>query len=139
MHAGLSPENMYLRFFTVSALSAEREAQRICRPPDDEHAALLAWLDGQLVGVASYELQGQAEGLAEIAFAVPDHMHGRGVATLLLEHLVSLARGRGLRGFTAETLSENTPMLPGLRRRRAARAQAPVLRDRGADVPVSGR
>jgi Acetyltransferase (GNAT) family. len=62
--------------------------------------------------VASYELQGQAKGFAEIAFAVPDRMHGRGgVATLLLEHLVSLARSRGLRGFTAETLSENTPML----------------------------
>ena len=111
MHAGLSPENLYLRFFTVSALSAEREAERICRPPDDQHAALLAWLDGELVGVASYELQGQADGFAEIAFAVPDRMHRRGVATLLLEHLVSLARSRGLRGFTAETLSENTPML----------------------------
>ena len=111
MHAGLSPENMYLRFFTVSALSAEREAARICRAPDGQHAALLAWLDGDLVGVASYELQGQADGFAEIAFAVPDRMHGRGVATLLLEHLVSLARSRGLRGFTAETLSENTAML----------------------------
>ena len=41
------------------------------------------------MGVASYELQGQADGFAEIAFAVPDRMHGRGVATLLLEHLVS--------------------------------------------------
>jgi len=111
MHAGLSPENLYLRFFTASPLSAEREAQRICRPADGLHAALLAWLDGDLVGVASYELQGQADGFAEVAFAVPDRMHGRGVATLLLEHLVSLARGQGLRGFTAETLSENTPML----------------------------
>jgi acyl-CoA synthetase (NDP forming)/GNAT superfamily N-acetyltransferase len=111
MHAGLSQENLYLRFFTVSPISAEREAGRICRPPDDRHAALLAWLNGDLVGVASYEAQGQADGLAEIAFAVPDRMHGRGIATLLLEHLVSLARGHGLRGFTAETLSENTPML----------------------------
>ena len=31
MHAGLSPENMYLRFFTVSAQSAEREATRAGR------------------------------------------------------------------------------------------------------------
>ena len=35
----------------------------------------------------------------------------RGVGTLLLEHLVSLARGRGIRAFTAETLSENAAML----------------------------
>ena len=38
-------------------------------------------------------------------------MHNRGIGTLLLEHLVSLARSRGLRTFTAETLNENAPML----------------------------
>ena len=38
-------------------------------------------------------------------------MHHRGIGTLLLEHLVSLARGRGFRTFTAETLNENTAML----------------------------
>jgi acyl-CoA synthetase (NDP forming) len=38
-------------------------------------------------------------------------MHGRGVATLLLEHLVSLARARHLTAFTAQTLSENSAML----------------------------
>ena len=43
--------------------------------------------------------------------AVADDMHNRGVGTLLLEHLISLARGRGVRAFTAETLSENALML----------------------------
>jgi GNAT superfamily N-acetyltransferase len=110
MHAAMSPENMYLRFFSMSPLSAEREAQRVCRAPDSDHEVLLAWLGSQLVGVASYEATGEP-GVAEVAFAVPDRMHGRGVATLLLEHLVSLARRRGLRGFSAETLPENRPML----------------------------
>ena len=41
----------------------------------------------------------------------PDDMHGRGIATLLLEHLVSAGRGRGLRAFTAGALPENRPML----------------------------
>jgi acyl-CoA synthetase (NDP forming)/RimJ/RimL family protein N-acetyltransferase len=110
MHTALSPDNLYLRFFSMSSMHAEREAQRICREPAPDHGALLAWLDGQLVGVASYEVTGRA-GAAEIAFAVPDRMHGRGIATLLLEHLVSLARQRQLQAFTAETLAENTPML----------------------------
>jgi GNAT superfamily N-acetyltransferase len=48
---------------------------------------------------------------AEVAFTVPDNVHNRGVGTLLMEHLISLARGRGLHAFTAETLSENAPML----------------------------
>ena len=38
-------------------------------------------------------------------------MHHRGIATLLLEHLVSFARGHQITVFTAQTLSENAPML----------------------------
>jgi acyl-CoA synthetase (NDP forming)/GNAT superfamily N-acetyltransferase len=110
MHEALSPENLYLRFFTLSRGSAEQEAQRVCRPAGPDHAVLLAWLGGRLIGVASYEPGGTA-GTAEVAFAVPDDMHRRGVATLLLEHLVSLARRRGLAAFTATTLMDNSAML----------------------------
>ena len=49
--------------------------------------------------------------MAEVAFAVPDDMHGRGIASVLLEHLVWQARQRGLEAFTAETLAENSAML----------------------------
>jgi acyl-CoA synthetase (NDP forming)/RimJ/RimL family protein N-acetyltransferase len=110
MHAQMSPDNIYLRFFSMSTRAADREAKRVCRPPDADHCALLAWLGNQLVGVASYEPTGEP-GVAEIAFAVSDPMHGRGVATLLLDHLVSIARLRGLRAFTAETLVDNVAML----------------------------
>jgi acyl-CoA synthetase (NDP forming)/GNAT superfamily N-acetyltransferase len=109
MHAAMSPENLYLRFFTLSRCSADTEADRVCRPAGPDHAALLAWLGGRLIGVASYEPAGSA-GAAEVAFAVPDDMHGRGIATLLLEHLVSLARLRGLTAFTATTLTDNAAM-----------------------------
>ena len=110
MHAALSPDNMYLRFFSMSPAAAEQEARRICREPDADHAALLAWQDGRLVGVGAYELSGKP-GVAEVAFAVPDDMHGRGIASLLLEHLVWRARQRGLTAFLAETLAENSAML----------------------------
>jgi acyl-CoA synthetase (NDP forming)/RimJ/RimL family protein N-acetyltransferase len=110
MHAAMSPDNMYLRFFSLSPSAAQQEAQRVCRAPGPDHAALLAWRDGELIGVASYEPAGK-EGAAEIAFAVSDEMHGRGVATLLLEHLVSLARRRKLTAFTATALADNTAML----------------------------
>jgi acyl-CoA synthetase (NDP forming)/GNAT superfamily N-acetyltransferase len=110
MHAAMSPDNMYLRFFSLSRTAAEREATRICREPAADHGALLAWLGGDLIGVASYEAQGSS-GMAEIAFAVADHAHHRGVATLLLEHLVSAARSHGVRTFTAEVLTENSAML----------------------------
>jgi acyl-CoA synthetase (NDP forming)/GNAT superfamily N-acetyltransferase len=110
MHAAMSPDNLYLRFFSLSPHNAESEASRVCREPGPDHAALLACLDDRLVGVASYEPTPKP-GVAEVAFAVPDDMHGRGIATLLLEHLISAGRERGLRAFMAEALSENRPML----------------------------
>ena len=110
MHAAMSPDNIYLRFFSMSPGVAEQEARRVCREPDSDHAALLAWQGDRLVGVAAYEPAGKP-GVAEVAFAVSDDMHGRGIASLLLEHLVWQARQRGLRAFTAETLAENSAML----------------------------
>jgi acyl-CoA synthetase (NDP forming)/GNAT superfamily N-acetyltransferase len=110
MHAAMSPDSFYLRFFSMSPSAAEQEARRVCREPDSRHAALLAWQDDRLVGVATYELAGKS-GIAEIAFAVPDDMHGHGVASLLLEHLVWQARQCDLRAFSAETLAENSAML----------------------------
>jgi GNAT superfamily N-acetyltransferase len=110
MHERLSPANAYFRFFSFSPQAPEREARRLTRPPGPDHAALLALLGGELVGVASYEATGKP-GVAEVAFAVADEMHGRGIATLLLEHLVSLARQQHLTAFAAETLPENMAML----------------------------
>jgi len=109
MHEQMSPDNAYFRFFSFSPQAPGREAQRLARPEGPDHAALLARLDGKLIGVASYEPT-HRPGIAEIAFAVSDEMHGRGVATLLLEHLVSLARQRRLIAFAAETLPENLAM-----------------------------
>jgi acyl-CoA synthetase (NDP forming)/GNAT superfamily N-acetyltransferase len=109
MHAAMSPGNTYFRFFDPSPRAAAREAQRICREADGDHAALLAWLGDQLIGVASYE-RTRKPGIAEIAFAVADHIHSHGVATLLLEHLVSVARKNELVAFTAEVLAANADM-----------------------------
>ncbi|HYV77494.1 MAG TPA: GNAT family N-acetyltransferase, partial [Streptosporangiaceae bacterium] len=114
MHEAMAPDNVYLRFFSYSPRSAETEARRICRDPDPDapaSAALLALRDVEVVGVASYAGLIGRPGQAEVAFAVADHMHHTGIATLLLEHLVSLARSRQITEFTAETLAENTAML----------------------------
>ena len=114
MHEAMSPDNLYLRFFNFSRLAGETEARRICREPRPGHVALLALSAGEVVGCASYDASGGPSDpgpVAEVAFAVADRMHHRGIATLLLEHLVSYARSHQITVFTAQTLSENTPML----------------------------
>jgi acyl-CoA synthetase (NDP forming)/GNAT superfamily N-acetyltransferase len=111
LHQSMSPDNAYLRFFSLSRLAAEKEAQRVTRAAGPDHAALLAVFDGAVVGLASFEVARDGSNTAEVAFAVADTMHHQGIATLLLEHLVSLARARQLDALTADTLSENTGML----------------------------
>jgi acyl-CoA synthetase (NDP forming)/N-acetylglutamate synthase-like GNAT family acetyltransferase len=109
MHATMSPENLYMRFFGISRVAAEQEARRVCREPAPDRAALLAILDGRVIGCISYQATGGQS--AEVALAVADDMHSRGTGTLLLEHSIALARSQGLRTFVAETLAENAPML----------------------------
>jgi acyl-CoA synthetase (NDP forming)/GNAT superfamily N-acetyltransferase len=129
MHEAMSRDNTYMRFFNISRGAAEAEARRTCRDPSPGNVALLALSGGEVVGVASYAdprepaLQpgesertagtqpGTAPSTAEVAFAVADHMHHRGIATLLLEHLVSRARSQQITTFTAQTLTENRAML----------------------------
>ena len=119
MHAAMSPDNIYLRFFSLSPRSADRRPSALPGAGPD-HGALLAWLGDRLAGVASYEPD-CAAGPAEIAFAVPDDLHGRGVATLLLEHLVSLARLRGLTRSARHPAGQRRDAAR-VRRRRAAGA-----------------
>ena len=105
LHEEMSPQNLYFRFFSASRVSAEREARRVCLEGRPGMVALVGLLGDELAGVASYEPVG--DGAAEIALAVADGMHRRGVATLLVEHLVSLARAHGVTAFTAEVLGDN--------------------------------
>jgi acyl-CoA synthetase (NDP forming)/GNAT superfamily N-acetyltransferase len=109
MHEAMSPDSNHMRFFNFSRLAGDTEARRICWDPTPGNVTLLALADGTVAGCASYA--GTAPGVAEVAFAVADNMHHRGIATLLLEHLVSWARSHQITTFTAQTLSENQAML----------------------------
>jgi acyl-CoA synthetase (NDP forming)/GNAT superfamily N-acetyltransferase len=105
----MSPDSNHMRFFNFSRLAGDTEARRICWDPTPGNVTLLALAEGTVAGCASYA--GTAPGVAEVAFAVADNMHHRGIATLLLEHLVSWARSHQITTFTAQTLSENQAML----------------------------
>ena len=80
MHARMSPDNLYLRFFSMGSALAEGEARRICRKTAPDHAALLAVLNGEVVGCGSYEQQGAGSQSAEVAFTVADEVQTEGLA-----------------------------------------------------------
>ena len=110
LHEAMAPDNLYFRFFSASRSSAEWEARRVCLRDDPGRVALLGVLGDEVVGIASYEVTADAAA-AELALAVADGMHGRGIATLLLEHLVSLARAQEVKVLVADVLPDNYPVL----------------------------
>lgn len=95
------------RFFTASQGGAQRVAASIV---DDGSTAVGAFRSGRLVGVAHFlRVQGAPD--PEVAVAVAHTEHRRGVASLLLEHLTSIARSHGVRRVTADVLTANHAML----------------------------
>ncbi len=54
-------------------------------------------------------------GRAEVAVEVADHLHGKGLGTILIERLAELAEQRGITVLVAEVLPENRAMLDVLR------------------------
>ncbi len=109
-HARQSPESIYFRYFSPRPRLTERDVERATHLDYVDRFALVALRGDELLGVARYDRwRHRAE--AEVAFFVDDANHGRGLATLLLEHLAVRAREVGLRGFTASVLPDNRRMI----------------------------
>src|SRR5215470_16008125 len=115
--AGLSARWVYFRFFRAKNRLTDAELQKFTELVFDGNVGLVAtlWRDGaeRIIGVGRFarvEAPGEPR-RAEIAFAVADDHQGRGVASVLLEHLTEIARAMGIEAFEAEVLGENNSML----------------------------
>jgi acetyltransferase len=110
----LSARSIYYRFFgPLKTLSHEMLAY-FTQIDYDRNMALVAIDDtdgkDKILGVA--RLMSKAEGLEpEFAVVVGDPWHGKGIGAALMEHLIEIARGRGIESIRGIVLAENTNML----------------------------
>ncbi|MEU6017412.1 GNAT family N-acetyltransferase [Streptomyces sp. NPDC047515] len=114
MHQEMSQEDLRLRFFTANPRYAREAAARICTPDRSGYCSIVVVDNGRVVGVAEYTVlpaDPDAPRSADIALAVASGRHGRGIGTLLLEHLVHAAREAGIGTFIADALVENHTVL----------------------------
>lgn len=110
LHTSLSPESVYFRFFSAKPRLTPVEVERFTHVDQVDRVALAAVLGDAFVAVGRYDRwPGRDE--AEVAFTVSDAHHGRGMATVLLEHLAAIARSHGITSFTASVLPDNRAML----------------------------
>jgi succinyl-CoA synthetase alpha subunit/L-amino acid N-acyltransferase YncA len=109
-HSRLSKETVYFRYFSPKPQLSDRWLDALTQLDPPRHLVLLALAGDELIAMASYDRCGATD-TAEVAFVVDDANQGRGVGTLLLEHLAAIAREHGIHGFVADTLARNHAML----------------------------
>ncbi len=112
----LSQRSIYFRFFRSKTRLTDGELGQYTDLDFVRNAALVATLleqdEERIIGVGRYMSGGHAAPpRAEVAFVVADEHQGRGIGTLLLEHLVAVARANGVTEFEADVLGENNQML----------------------------
>jgi acyl-CoA synthetase (NDP forming)/GNAT superfamily N-acetyltransferase len=109
LHEGVSQDTLRLRFFTPSPAAGRAYVARLFDESNDESVALVAELRGRIAALATAELLSRER--AEVAFLVSDEDRGRGLGSLLLEHLAALCRDQAVTRFEAEVLADNYGML----------------------------
>ena len=114
MHDRHSEHTIRMRYFgQVKTLTRDRLV-RLCHLDYDREMALAAVRReggaAEMLGVSRYYLD-PATGEAEFALIVNDAHQGQGLGRHLLERLIAVARGRGVRRLAGPVLAENAPML----------------------------
>ncbi|UEL29993.1 bifunctional GNAT family N-acetyltransferase/acetate--CoA ligase family protein [Pseudarthrobacter sp. L1SW] len=109
-HMGQSQNSIYMRFFAFKAKLSSKELKRFTEVDYRDRVAFVITIGGEIVGIGRYDrLDDPTE--AEVAFNIADAHQGRGIGSILLEHLAAAAHENGIRRFSAEVLPENRKML----------------------------
>ena len=108
-HAGQSEESIYLRFFAPLRELSDKDIHRFTVVDYDDRVALVVTLREDIIGVGRYDKVDAST--AEVAFNISDHYHGKGIGSILLEHLAAIGFEAGVTKFVAEVLPQNRKMI----------------------------
>jgi RimJ/RimL family protein N-acetyltransferase len=115
----LSPETIYRRFHSPIVRPDQAQPRRLLDIDHHDREAVVAVVDGEIVGVARYFRQPGSDA-AELAVVVADAWQRQGLATRMLSALANFARAACIHRFTATVQPDNPPALALLRRFRAS-------------------
>ena len=131
----LGRETVYTRFFGYKSAVSDAELNRITGVDFDRDVALLVTieLDDEevvIVGASYFAIDAESPARrAELAFTVEEDYQARGVASLLMRHIIRIGRAKGLIRLEADVLARNLPMLAVFRR-----SGLPITLRRESDV-----
>ncbi|WP_239103351.1 bifunctional acetate--CoA ligase family protein/GNAT family N-acetyltransferase [Microbispora corallina] len=108
-YSRLSEQSIYFRFFGPRPRLTDRDVAWFTNVDYNDRVALIATIGAEMVAVVRYD-RVEPKDHAEVAFLVEDAHQGRGMASVLMEHLRAAARERGIRTFIADVLPGNHRM-----------------------------
>ena len=108
-HDNQSDESIYFRFFSPLRHLSPKDVHRFTHVDYSDRVALVATMRGAIIGVGRYDRVSPTS--AEVAFNISDHFQGRGIGSVMLEHLAAIAQEEGITRFVAEVLPQNRKML----------------------------
>ena len=110
----LSPKTKHERFFSGLSGLSDNQLKYFCDVDFEQHVAFVATIKGNegesQIGVARYVVD-QSGNEAEIAITVADAWQHQGLGSLLMEHLISYARKKGIDLLYSYVLTDNKNML----------------------------
>ena len=110
LHGRLSERSRYFRYFGAYPRIPQKDLDRFSIVDHHDRVAFAALLGDDIIAIGRYERLDDGPS-AEVAFLVDDAHQGRGLGSILLEHLAAAASESGLRRFVAEVLAENAAMV----------------------------
>jgi acetate---CoA ligase (ADP-forming) len=110
LHERSSARTHYLRFFNAMPHLNEALLDKLTILDQHNRVAIVAENGDGICAVGRYD-RTPGSVVAEVAFVVDDPNQGRGISTVLLEHLAAIATSQGIERFEAMVLAENRAML----------------------------
>ncbi len=113
----LPEQDMYTRFFQNLKSFPHKLAMPLSAIDYTDRMAIAAVTGREepeskeeIVAVGRY-IRDPVTNFAEVAFTTTNAFQNRGVGTFLLRYLIRIAREKNIKGFTADVLSRNAPMM----------------------------
>jgi len=110
----LPPQDVYTRFFRSLKSLPVSEAEHLCNVDYEHEMAFVATTgkrEKEKVIGSSFYVVNPSTNMADVAYMILNEWHGLGLGTILQQRMVEYAKSKGLKGFTADILAENTAML----------------------------
>lgn len=110
-----SEETIYLRYFRAVRAMPHTTAQTLVNVDYHKRMVYVATLGEigleRIIGVGRYAAEEDHEDMVEVAYTVHENYQGRGLGSILQDHLENYAKEKGFKGVSAYFFSDNLPML----------------------------